>query len=424
MLQDREVAIDQFIKITSGGVKIADYDQVQAALVKRYKEVYGSDIDLSNTTADGVFVNDLALIINNILQSFKVLYSNLDADTASGVYLDNLCRLSNVSRKLATRSTAQLRITSTENTTLNSGTIFVDRTGNEWTYEGETLEIYSASEEAVQIKVVCNTFGAVEAPSGSIYQTLESSYLEVDQVVDAVVGREDESDADLRARRAQSTGSTGTTVLESLLGALLELDGIEDVQIINNNTDDDDTAEDGTEIKAHSIYVILRQEENLEIAPSTIGQIIYNKLTPGIKTNQCTSSSAEDGHYVSVLNENITWLNQDVYWKKPTPIHPTCSVTIKPLTFFDYTTEGHSGTDTIVGDTVMKYLNSIKLSKTPVKNDMIVSAIYADPQFKGAATYIVESVTLPTGTNPNTYYNYTTYSMSTSQDGDITITFA
>jgi hypothetical protein len=98
MLQDREVPIDQFIKITAGGIVIADYDQVQSALVKRYKEIYGSDIDLANTTADGVFVNDLALIINNILQSFKTLYSNLDVNTASGVYLDSLCRLSNITR--------------------------------------------------------------------------------------------------------------------------------------------------------------------------------------------------------------------------------------------------------------------------------------------------------------------------------------
>ena len=67
MIQNREINIDELLKITAGGIKIADYDQILAALVKRYKEVYGSDIDLANTTADGVFVNDLALMINNIL---------------------------------------------------------------------------------------------------------------------------------------------------------------------------------------------------------------------------------------------------------------------------------------------------------------------------------------------------------------------
>ena len=55
MLQNRNVNISSFISFNSGGVVIADYDQVQAALIAKYKDVYGYDIDLSNVTADGVF---------------------------------------------------------------------------------------------------------------------------------------------------------------------------------------------------------------------------------------------------------------------------------------------------------------------------------------------------------------------------------
>ena len=143
MLQNRNVSIDEFIKFTAGGPIIADYDQIQTALINKYKEVYGYDIDLANTTADGIFVNNLALIINNILQSFKTLYSNLNINTASGVYLDNLCRLSNVTRKRATQSTADLLISATQDTTLYNGTIFIDNTGNEWIYNGNDIAIDS-----------------------------------------------------------------------------------------------------------------------------------------------------------------------------------------------------------------------------------------------------------------------------------------
>lgn len=419
MLQERNVNIDEFIKITAGGIKIADYDQVQAAIIKRYKEVYGSDIDLANTTADGVFVNDLALIINNILQSFKVLYSNLDVNTASGVYLDRLCRLSNVTRKTATQSTAQLRITSTQDTTLLSGTAFVDTSGNSWIYKGPTLNI-TANSEAISITVTCTIYGAIEATAGSITQTLEASYLEVEQERDANVGREDETDAELRARRAQSTGAQGITVLESLVGALLDIDGIEDVQIINNNTDSDSTAQDGSTIKKHSIYVILRETEDLIIDTSVIGDVIHDKLTPGINTNEFTGNSAngESQNYIAVLDENINWLNQTIYWKKAVPIHPTCSVTITPLTFY-----ADSTTTTIINE-VKEYLNSVRLSQLPSKNDMIVTAMYADPTFKGAPTYIVKDVVAPTLTNPNTYYKYTTGSVTTQSNGDLLITFS
>ena len=65
MLQNNIVNIDEFIKLTNAGLKIATFTQVRAALIDRYKSIYGSDIDLSTGSADGIFVNDLALIINN-----------------------------------------------------------------------------------------------------------------------------------------------------------------------------------------------------------------------------------------------------------------------------------------------------------------------------------------------------------------------
>lgn len=418
MLQDREVQIDQFVKITAGGVKIADYDQVQAALVKRYKETYGSDIDLANTTADGVFVNDLALIINNILQTFKAVYANLNVDTASGVYLDNLCRLSNVSRKYATQSRAQLEITSAQAVTLASGTIFVDNSGNEWLYNGEDITI-DANADAKVITVICKTFGAVEAKAGSITQTLEATYLNVAQTRDADVGRNDETDAELRARRSQSTGATGTTVLQSLVGALLDVDGIDDVQIFNNNTTTSQIMTDGTTVPAHSVYIIVREHDGVIVDDNRVADIIYNKLTPGIGTTQFAGSTSygEDKHIVKHLNEYITWLDQTIYWKKAKPISTSFTVTITPgPTYVSTTAED-------IGNSIIAYMNSLQLSQLPTTGDLTVNALYANAKTLGS--YNVKSVditSLLTTGNPNTYFTYNKATAAASGD-DIVITF-
>lgn len=419
MLQDREIAINQFIKITSGGIRIADYDQVQAALVKKYKEIYGSDIDLSNTTADGTFVNNLALIINNILQSFKVLYANLDVNTASGVYLDSLCRLSNITRKTATKSTAQLRITATQQTQIVDGTLFVDSTGNQWEYNGNTITV-QPNTTAIEITVSCTEYGPVEAPIGSISETLEASYLTVTQAVAASVGQNDESDSSLRARRAQSTGASGTTVLESIVGSLLDVDGIDDVRIINNNTDDNETAEDGNDIDAHSIYVIIRKAASVTIEDSVIGSIIYDKLTPGISTNAFTGSNGTAGSYTKQLDAQISWLSNTVYWKNATYIHPTFTVTITPGTFFS------TATIPTIKQKVIDYMNEIKLGKLPVKNSIIIAATYTNSSFNGEATYIVKDVELTNITsNPETFFKYDIANATHATSGDdIIITFA
>ena len=40
MFQNRNVNIDEFISFNSGGLIVADYDQIQKSIITRYKEAY------------------------------------------------------------------------------------------------------------------------------------------------------------------------------------------------------------------------------------------------------------------------------------------------------------------------------------------------------------------------------------------------
>ena len=420
MLSDREVAIDQFIKITAGGVQIAEYDQILDALVRRYKEVYGDDIDLSSTTADGIFVHDLALIINNILLVFKAMYANLDVRTASGIYLDNLCSLSNVQRKQATQSRAQLELTCDTTTTLASGTIFTDIEGNEWTYNGLDMQI-PAGNKATVITVVCKDYGPTKCSAGSITQTLELSNIKVKQVVDGSEGYNEETDASLRARRNQSTGAQGTTVLESLVGALLQIDGIDDAQVINNYTSSTQTAEDGTSINAHSIYVITRTRKNVIVPDDSIANIIYKKLTPGIGTSASSGTQGIAKNVTMTLNNKVDWLKQIISWKEATPIHPEIKLTIIPSINYDKNTSTPK-----IEQAVIDYLNGIDLSKLPTVNDILITATYADTNTRDGGGYVITDVVLPADfKNENTYFEYdiANCAIDDSVEGKIIVTF-
>ena len=74
----------ELIQFTKNGVYVADYQEIRSAICNRFKEIYGQDIDLATTSADGIYVETLSLMINNILQSFKHFYAQLDVRTASG----------------------------------------------------------------------------------------------------------------------------------------------------------------------------------------------------------------------------------------------------------------------------------------------------------------------------------------------------
>lgn len=407
MLQNNIVNIDEFIKLTNAGLKIATFTQVRAALIDRYKSIYGSDIDLSTGSADGIFVNDLALIINNLLQSMNIMYANLDVETASGVYLDTLCALSNVVRKPATKSNAYLNVTYTGSSQITipaQDLIFIDKSGLEWNVENDQTFIPN---QTVSLQVFCSQEGVIQAPAGWICQMIDASMpITVEQPLAANLGTEAESDGALRARRAQSSGAAGTTTLGSLTGALLGISGIKDVKIFNNNTSTDQTLSDGSTLDKHSIYVVVRVDEGKTIPDSTIGTLIYEKLTPGIHSCECLDSSATAKSYkyiaeVSDVHQEI--LDQYVYWKQASSIHPIITITITPYSFFS-TDEFAS-----IANSIMSYANEQLLDTPLAANELLVQTIYADPMFKGKATYSVVSASAEAHSNYIAYYRYTRF---------------
>lgn len=406
--------IKDFVKFDASGVNVANFTEIRTALIERYKEAYGSDIDLSTSSADGVFVNNLSLIMNNILQTMLTLYSNLDVENASGKYLDTLCNLSNITRKEATPSSVSLQVTNIGSDTVGNidRLTFIDKSGVAWIYTTDE-PISIQRNETKEITALCEQAGPTEAPVGFIAAMVQNYPFQIEQKEDAIVGQDIETDDELRSRRAKALGGNSTTVLESLIGSLTNISGINDVYIYNNNTSSSVTAKDGTAIDAHSVYCILRVDETITIADDTIGNIIHNKLTPGIRT-QNVSSSTKSGtgkSYAFVekaFNTAISESVQTIYWKQASPINPT--VTIK-LNAYDYFTTDEIST---IGNRVITYLNKLRLSEDLSNNKILIEAIQADPKFKGNPTYYVSSVSTSSSTNTDTYYNYSKVAYSQS----------
>lgn len=409
MPQNELVDIQEFLKFTSAGLKVASFVDIRASIVERYKQAYGYDIDVSTGTADGVFINDLALIINNILQTVKTVYANLDVNTASGIYLDNLCALANVYRKQETASTASIEVTNSSNNvkiyTVSDGSItFVDQAGTEWLYNINN-DLTFAIGETKTLEVICQVKGPVSAPAGWIVQTISEEGLTVVQKTDANIGQTQETDAELKARRTQSSGSAGVSVLESLTSSLLNISGIDDVKIYNNDSTSTITAKDTTSISAHSVYLILRKASGITIDNSIIGSIIYEKMTPGIKTVTSSGTIAKEFTYIpTILGSRVDVASDKCYWKEAVGVHPEIKVTITPMTTFNLTAEKES-----ILESMVSYFNGLLLGNDITSNDCIVQASYADPQSGGRSTYIPVSATVngsTSYTNPDTYYDY------------------
>ena len=431
ILTNYEIEWNNLLKFTGNGVTVATYAEIYKALIKRFKEIWGEDIDLSSASADGVFVNTYALIINNILQSFKSFYESLNVNTATGAALDVLCNLTNVTRKQATASTCPVVLTldESESDDYNTNEIdLVDVNGNIWyarNIEGFTLK----KGEPQTILFTCSQLGPITAPKGTIDRVVNNDVsINVSQEQDANVGFNVESDSSLRQRRNQTLGSRGSTVLESLSASLLNLTGIKDVKIYNNDTGSTITAKDNVSIISHDVYIIIRKEPNITLSDSTVGSIIYEKMTPGIRTTEFkngTDGVAHSFQYVQrILNQTIdSDIKQMVYWKEATPVNKEIKIIIAPTVYFAI--EGES-TINKISQKVMSSLNSKALGEDVSDRDLWNTVLYADPKFRGSKTYDIVSITINGSskyTNADTYYNYTTSSFTKNEDDNqITIT--
>lgn len=419
--------IQSFVQLGSNGLVTATFTQIRDALTERYREIYGVDIDLSTGSVDGIFVNDLALIINNILQSMAKLYNNLDVDKASGVYLTNLCKLSNVYRKDGSYSWTWLSVTNTGTYDLENVTnlVFLDKSGIEWTCP-DTVTI-PADGSTVPMKVICNEYGPIEAPVGWIDKTVELLPVKVEQRIAAKTGQFEETDVALKVRRSRYANANSVTVLNALNSSLLNVIGIEDVKIYNNNTDTNMTANDTTTIEPHSIYIILKTDPTYIIKDEDIGNQIHNKLTPGIKT--CISATEDIGgedvtiggvqhsydYEDYVYGVSIVENAQTVYWKVAAQDSPELTITIYPTSTF----LGYEEIKTI-SKSLYDSLNQKEIGETLHMLDVTQALLYADPRYGGRSTYNTIEIEVD-GNFPyvpqDTYFDYNDFVCGSDEEG-------
>lgn len=451
---DKIINWSEFITFTKGGLVVADYSKIRIALQNAFKSIYGDDIDLSTGTADGVYIEVYGLIINNILQSFKTFYNNLNIENASGKFLDYLCALSNVSRKGASASTAKLLIKLDPSypqdsviwDTSTSGELaFIDQNGRMWSMGSGSVTI--EKDVSTEIVVTCSELGPVNAVPGFINQLVSNEIsLIIEQPNYANVGSWGETDSSLRARRNQSLGSTGNTVLESLIGELEGYSGVRDALIYNG--EQATKAKDETNVGQHNVYIILRYDMNIRTLDENVGKTIFNKMTAGIPT---VDPTGDQGPYVkdneygvhrwifrqdgingsggSEDNDEIGDYDIAVYWRVAKPIAPSIVITITPYNWYGsgaVVGSSNTGTDKTaekIANNVIDSLNNYLIGKDININTLHNLVVNSDPLFRGQATYEVASITVDSKNtnyvNPDTYFQYVKYDV---KDNGSTIT--
>ena len=399
-LVDKIYTFGNLMTFDENGLSIASYVDIKRTLINRKRELYGIDIDVSDASADGQWLSEIALLINNAFQAFNELYSDLNPATAQGKALDLLASFSNIARKPATASTCEVELDFDDSNplVLRANTKFIDKNNLIWsidTNRSAYLSDYEFTSKPAILPLICDTVGPIEIPAGLIVGFVNidamTSNVIVTQPNPGIRGTIEESDAHLRARRNNSAANEAVTIIDGIQGALLANANVVDAIVINHPVADNN-------IPAHTIEAIIRTPYwNDADLVSFIGNTIYNRLTPGIPAVYDPDSSDDDG---STANKQMTFTRQIgtftnvVEWVYAKPIMPQIYILLHALANCD---KDQAAANII--EAVAAYANDLGLLKDMEVSALLQEIIYADPKFQGRATYYCVPVEITVDSN-------------------------
>lgn len=247
--------------LTKYGFNRKRLDEIKKEKEKSFKNIFGENINLSPQSNFGQIIGIEAESEALVWELAELVYNAFYPATAQGVQLSNLVTLNGIQRKRATYSKVVLRLTGSDGTKIPAGSL-VSIPNNSEKFSTDIDVVISSGVATVEATAVNS--GKIIALADSITQidTPIFGWQSVTNLADAKVGTDEETDAELRARRAKSTKSPGQNMADALFAQLLNLDNVSDVRIISNGTDT--TSSDG--IPAHQFLSIVNGGLNSDIA--------------------------------------------------------------------------------------------------------------------------------------------------------------
>lgn len=277
------------IQYSSDGIKTQNLNEILDEREQALKPILGENFTISQNDPIGNMELADATSELSIQELIAYIFPNqLDANTATGIFLDVICEKNRIYRKQPQYTTLNLKIKGSQNAEFISGSITVsdNMSGvyynlNENCIIGETGEVVA--------KFICEEYGENYPLETSKFEILTPSLgltsVELDyDNANIVLGRFTETDEELRRRRQMSVQQVSTTLAESIKASLYSLDGVNSVIYFENDTME---TKNGLPPKSFE-YVVDGGDEN------EITDVIFKKKTIGSQAYGTTIINKKD----------------------------------------------------------------------------------------------------------------------------------
>lgn len=269
--------------LDENGLTIKTNEELVTELEDGYKEIYGADINLESNSPDGQVIQLFAQGGTDIREQIQQIYNSFNPDRALGTVLDERVPINNIERIGGSYTIQPILVTVDRALSLiGLDANFSDPIGNEYTVQDDagtqfilidSKNFAGAGNDSLNFRA--KELGLVETTVDTITNqaTVVLGVVSVNNPTGTLEdGENQESDADLKVRRAQSVGNPAEGYIDGLQGSLLDVEGVSEAKVYENVSN----VTDGDGIPAHSIWAIVESGANSDIA-----DVIYDKKTPG-----------------------------------------------------------------------------------------------------------------------------------------------
>lgn len=382
--------------ITPEGFSRKRLDQLLLELNDEMKAVFGDNFNVSPESPDGQINGVISESNANLWEIAQESYDAFNPSAAAGVTLSNLVQLNGITRLPATTSRVQLSLTGAVDTTIPAGSLIsTNDTGDQFSTEiGIILDgagngsVFANATQTGPIIALASTLTEIDTPI--------TGWLTVNNLADAFLGSDEETDIELRARRAQSVSKNAQSITDAIFAAVANTPGVTQTSVLENDTN----LVDANGLPPHSFQVIV-----LGGIDEDIGNAIWLKKPAGILSFGS----------IPVQIDDIQGLPHTISFSRPTavPIYVEVDLT----TFAEYPTNG----DTLIKQAIVDYANGnlVEGRGFSLGDDVIYTRLYTP--INSVQGHEIDALRIGLSPSPTGVINIPILSTETSDFIDINI---
>lgn len=321
--------------VNPSGFELKTLQDILASIRAKQKAAFGPGfVNELDTSVAGQLNGVVAGEIADLWLLFQDTWASFFPQTSEGASLDLLGQITGATRQPSTRSTVTLTISGTNGTIISAG--FQAGIPNS-SVRFETISSATISGGSATVDAQAIEFGPIVAAAGSLTQivTPVAGVSAVTNAADAAVGRNVESDAEFRLRRALLLQASGAATLDAIRSAVLNLEDVLEVVMFENTT----MAVDGDGLPAKSFETVVLGGDDQQVVDA-----IGKNKPAGIEAygNASGTYTGEDG------------VGRTIGYSRPIDVDIYVAAT--------FTTNGNYpvGGDALLKQAIVNYWNALK----------------------------------------------------------------